>query len=35
MKVKLKVWELKLWRLRESKVKEEFTERVHNKCDGN
>ena len=26
---------LKLWRLRESEVKEEFAEGVHNKCDGN
>ena len=26
---------LKLWRLRESEVKEEFAERVNNKCDGN
>ena len=26
---------LKLWRLRESGVKEEFAERVNNKCDSN
>ena len=26
---------LKLWRLRESEVKEEFVEGVNNKCDGN
>ena len=26
---------LKLWRLRESEVKEEFAEGVNNKCDGN
>ena len=26
---------LKLWRLRESRVKEEFAEGVSNKCDGN
>ena len=26
---------LKLWRLRESEVKEEFAEEVNNKCDGN
>ena len=26
---------LKLWRLRESEVKEEFAEVVNNKCDGN
>ena len=26
---------LKLWRLRESRVKEEFAEGVNNKCDGN
>ena len=26
---------LKLWRLRESEVKEEFVEGVDNKCDGN
>ena len=26
---------LKLWRLRESKVEEEFAEGVNNKCDGN
>ena len=25
----------KLWRLRESEVKEQFAERVNNKCDGN
>ena len=25
----------KLWRLRESEVKEEFAEGVNNKCDGN
>ena len=25
----------KLWRLRESEVKEEFAEAVKNKCDGN
>ena len=25
---------LKLWRLRESEVKEEFAEGVNNKCDG-
>ena len=35
MKVKLKVWELKLWKLRDSKVKEELAEGVNNKCDGN
>ena len=27
--------ELKLWRLRESEVEEEFAEGVSNKCDGN
>ena len=39
---KKKVWKkvkfrkkLKLWRLRESEVKEEFAEGVNNKCDGN
>ena len=26
---------MKLWRLRESEVKDEFTEGVNNKCDGN
>ena len=26
---------LKLWRLRESEVKEEFAEGINNKCDGN
>ena len=26
---------LKLWRLRESELKEEFAERVNNKCEGN
>ena len=37
-KVKRKVKfikKLKLWRLRESEVKEKFTEGVNNKCDGN
>ena len=33
-KVKLRQ-KLKLWRLRESEVKEEFAEGVNNKCDGN
>ena len=37
-KVKRKVkfrMKSKLWRLRESEVKEEFADRVNNKCDGN
>ena len=33
-KVKLRK-KLKLWRLKESEVKEEFVEVVNNKCDGN
>ena len=33
-KIKLRK-KLKLWRLRESEVKEEFAEGVNNKCDGN
>ena len=37
-KVRIKVQsrkKLKLWRLRESELKEEFAERVNNKCEGN